>query len=89
MPPNPVEQGLAAGAQGAARARGQHGCIYLHLLIEGAEFDGSDGGVEGVEPQGEGHVTEDMLWPKVNAFACICYQLYISYGWVVWETIDR
>lgn len=89
MPLDPVEQGLAAGAHPAAGARGQHGRVDLHLLIEGAEFYGSDGGVVGVEPQGEGHVTEDMLWPKVNAFACICYQLDISYGWVAWETTDR
>lgn len=78
-------QRLAAGAQGTAGARGQHGSIDLQLLIECAEFDGNDGGVVGVQSQGEWHVTEDMLGSEVNAFLCVHYQLNVGYSWVVWD----
>lgn len=75
---NPVKQRLAAGAQRATGPCGQHGSIDLHLLIKSAEFYGSDGGIVGVKPQGEGHVAEDMLGSKVDAFPRVCYQLYVG-----------
>lgn len=92
LPLNPVQQRLAAGAQGAPRARRQHGSIDLHLLVEGAELYGSDGGALGVEAQGEGHVAEDVLGSEVNASSRVRYQLYVGYGWVVCDgqiQIDR
>lgn len=92
QPLNPVQQRLAAGAQRAAGAWGQHGSIDLHLLIEGAEFYGGDGGVVGVEAQSEGHVAEDVLGSEVNAFPFVGYELYVGYGWVLCDReiqIDR
>lgn len=80
---NPVLHRLAAGAQRAAGARGQHGSIDFHFLIKSADFNGGNGGVMGVQAQGEGHVTEDVLWSQVNAFARVHYQLYVGYGRVV------
>lgn len=79
---NPVLHRLAAGAQRAGGAGGQHGSIDFHFLIKGADFNGGDGGVVGVQAQGEGHVTEDVLRPQVNAFGRVRYQLYVAYGGV-------
>lgn len=78
LPLNPVEHRLAAGAQSAAGARGQHGGIDFHFLIESADFYGSDGGTLGVQAQRERHVTEDVLGSQVNAFARVCNQLYVG-----------
>lgn len=87
LPLNPVQQRLAARAQGTAGSRGQHGSIDLHLLIKGAEFYGSNDSIVGVKAQGEGHVAENMLWPEVYAFPCVCYQLYVGYGWVACDKV--
>lgn len=71
LPLNPVEHRLAAGAQRAAGARGQHGSINFHFLVESADFNGSDSSTLGVQAQRERHVTEDVLRSQVNAFACV------------------
>lgn len=80
---NPVLHRLAAGAQRAGGAGGQHGSIDFHFLIKGADFNGGDGGVMGVQAQAEGHVTEDVLRSQVDAFGRVRYQLYVGYGRVV------
>lgn len=82
LPLNPVEHGLAAGAQRAAGARGQHGSIDFHFLIKSADFYGSDGSTLGVEAQREWRVTEDVLGSQVKAFPRVCYQLYVGDGGV-------
>lgn len=51
-----------------AGAGRQHCRIDLHLLIKGAELYGTDGNIVGIEAQGEEHVTEDVLWSKVDGF---------------------
>lgn len=82
LPLDPVEHRLAAGAQRAAGARRQHGSVDLHFLVEGADFYGRHGGALGVQVQRERHVTEDVLGSQVNAFARVCYQLYVGNGGV-------
>lgn len=65
---NPIEKRLTARAEMTAGAGRQHCRIDLHLLIKGAELYGTDGNIVGIEVQGEGHVTEDVLWSKVDGF---------------------
>lgn len=87
LPLNPVEHRPTAAAQRAAGARRQHGCVDFHLLVESADFYGGDGSALGVQAQRERHVAEDVLGSQVEAFACVCYQLYVGDGGVSCEKV--
>lgn len=82
LPLDPVSQRYAAGAEWAGRPRRQHDRIDLQTLVKGAQFDGSDGRVAGIETQGEGHVTEDLLGSQVDAEPPVSDQLYVGDSWV-------
>lgn len=84
---NPVEHRLTVVAQRAAGTRRQHGCVDFHFLVESADFYSSDGCTLGVQAQRERHVAEDMLGSQVDAFACVCYQLYVGDGGVAWNKV--
>lgn len=83
LPLHPVAQRRAAGAEWAARPRRQHDSIDFQPLVKGVEFDGGDGGVARVQPDGEGHIAEDVLGSEVDALSSVPDQLDVGNCWVV------
>lgn len=77
IPEDAVLDELTGGAEGAVRQGGQQGCVYLHPLVKGVDFDPGHLFVD-VELHGKGDITVSVQRAQMDGLPLLCQDFNVS-----------